>query len=161
MQNWPSNFHFFSFQSSNFQFCQFSFLTFNFCQCRILLNPSYGLLLMSLKRHHFPFFIFFIILKLKEKKIVKPFRHVADAPRRPKPSSVSEPTPLPIWTFPPLLGAPYLPAVSAFSPSTLTPEKIPWSRLVHALLNAPQTFLSFESQSNHSFVGGPHGGRQL
>ena len=90
-----------------------------------------------------------------------PFRHTADAPRRLKPSSVSEPTPLPIRTFPPLLGAPYLPVVSAFSPSTLTPEKIPWNRSVHALLNAPQTFLLFESQSNHSFVGGPHGGRQL
>ena len=75
-----------------------------------------------------------------------PFHHTVDAPRRLKPSSVSEPTPLPIRTFPPLLGAPYLPAVSAFSPSTLTLEKIPWSRSVHALLNAPQTFLSFESQ---------------
>ena len=32
MQNWPSNFHLFSFQSFNFQFCQFSPLTFNFCQ---------------------------------------------------------------------------------------------------------------------------------
>ena len=89
------------------------------------------------------------------------YHHTVDAPRRLKPPGVSEPTLLPIRTFPPLLGAPYLPAVSAFSPSTLTPEKIPWSRSVHALLNAPQTFLSFESQSNHSFVGVPHGGRQL
>ena len=89
------------------------------------------------------------------------YHHTADAPRRLKPSGVFGPTLLPIRTFPPLLGAPYPPAVSAFSPSTLIPEKILWSRLVHALLNAPQTFPSFESQSNHSFVGVPHGGRQL
>ena len=88
------------------------------------------------------------------------YHHTADAPRRLKPSSVSGPTLLPIRTFPPLLGAPYLPAVSAFSPSTLIPEKILWNCSVHALLNAPQTFLSFESQSNHCFVGEPHGGRQ-
>ena len=89
------------------------------------------------------------------------YHHTADAPRRLKPSGVSGPILLPIRTFPPLLGAPYLPAVSAFSPSTLIPKKILWSRSVHALLNAPQTFPSFESQSNHSFVGEPHGGRQL
>ena len=70
MQNCPSNFHSFSFQSSNFQFCQFSSLTFNFCQWRILLNPSYGLPLMSLKRHHFSFF-FFSKLKEKKKKMYK------------------------------------------------------------------------------------------
>ena len=89
------------------------------------------------------------------------YHHTVDAPRRLKQSGVSGPTLLPIWTFPPLLGAPYLPAVSAFSPSTLILEKILWSRSVHALLNAPQTFLSFESQSNHSFVEEPHSGRQL
>ena len=89
------------------------------------------------------------------------YHHTADAPRRLKPSGVSGPILLPVRTFPPLLGVPYLPAVSTFSPSTLIPEKILWSRLVHALLNAPQTFPSFESQSNHSFVGVPHGGRQL
>ena len=54
MQKWPSKFHSFSFQSSNFQYCQFSPLTFNFCQCRIPLNPSYGLPLISLKRLRFP-----------------------------------------------------------------------------------------------------------
>ena len=70
MQNCPSNFHSFSFQSSNFQFCQFSSLTFNFCQWRILLNPSYGLPLMSLKRQHFSFF-FFSKLKEKKKKMYK------------------------------------------------------------------------------------------
>ena len=70
MQNCPSNFHSFSFQSSNFQFCQFSSLTFNFCQWRILLNPSYGLPLMSLKRHRFSFF-FFSKLKEKKKKMYK------------------------------------------------------------------------------------------
>ena len=89
------------------------------------------------------------------------YHYTADAPRRLKPSGVSGPTLLPIRTFPLLLGAPYLPAISAFSPSTLIPEKIPWSLSVHAFLNAPQTFLLFESQSNHSFVGEPHGGRQL
>ena len=87
------------------------------------------------------------------------YHHTADAPRRLKPSGVSGPTLLPIRTFPLLLGAPYLPVVSAFSPSTLIPEKILWSRSVHTLLNSPQTFPSFESQSNHSFVGEPHGGR--
>lgn len=89
------------------------------------------------------------------------YHHTADAPRRLKPSSVSGPTLLPVRTFPPLLGALYLPAVSASSPSTLILEKILWSRSVHALLNAPQTFPSFESQSNHSFVGEPHDRRQL
>ena len=89
------------------------------------------------------------------------YHHTVDAPRRLKPSGVSGPILLPVRTFPPLLGVPYLPAVSAFSPSTLIPEKILWSRSVHTLLNAPQTFPSFESQSNHSFVGGPNGGRQL
>ena len=89
------------------------------------------------------------------------YHHIADALRRLKPFGVSGPTLLPIRTFLLLLGAPYLPAVSAFSPSMLIPEKILWSRSMHALLNAPQTFLSFESQSNHSFVGEPHGGRQL
>ena len=88
------------------------------------------------------------------------YHYTADAPRRLKPSGVSGPTLLPIRTFPLLLGAPY-PAVSAFSPSTLIPEKILWNCSVHALLNALQTFPSFESQSNHSFVGVPHGGRQL
>ena len=57
MQNWL--FNYFSFQSSNFQFCQFSLLIFNLYQCKIPLNPSYGLLLMSLKRRCFPFFIFY------------------------------------------------------------------------------------------------------
>ena len=89
------------------------------------------------------------------------YHHIANAPRRLKPSGVFGPTLLPVRTFPPLLGAPYLPAASAFSPSTLIPEKIPWSRSVHALLNTPRTFPSFESQSNHSFVGVPHGGCQL
>ena len=93
--------------------------------------------------------------------VLGPFRHSAGAPRRLKPSSLSEPTPLLVRTLPPSLSVPYLPAVFAVSPSMLIPEKIPWSRLVHALLNAPQTSLSFESLSNHSFVGGPHGGRQL
>ena len=41
IQNWPSNFHLFSFQSSNFQFCQFSPLTFNFCQFKALLQTCY------------------------------------------------------------------------------------------------------------------------
>ena len=41
MQNWPSNFHNFSFQFSNFQFCQFSLLTFNFCQFKTLLQICY------------------------------------------------------------------------------------------------------------------------
>ena len=41
MQNWPSNFHIFSFQSSNFQFCQFSSLTFNFCQFKAPLQICY------------------------------------------------------------------------------------------------------------------------
>ena len=89
------------------------------------------------------------------------YHHTADAPRCLKPSGVSGPTLLPIRTFPLLLGAPYLPAISVFSPSTLIPEKILWNCSVHALLNAPQTFPSFESQSNHSFVREPHGGHQL
>ena len=41
MQNWLSNFHFFSFQFSNFQFCQFSLLTFNFCQFKTQLQICY------------------------------------------------------------------------------------------------------------------------
>ena len=65
------------------------------------------------------------------------YHHTADAPRLLKLSGVSGPTLLPIRTFPLLLGAPYLPAVSAFSPSTLIPEKILWNCSVHALLNAP------------------------
>ena len=67
MQNWLSNFHYFSFQSFNFQFCQFNLLTFNFCQCRIPLNSITGLLLTF---SVFYFFIFFI-LELKEKKFEK------------------------------------------------------------------------------------------
>ena len=89
------------------------------------------------------------------------YHHTADAPRCLEPSGVSGPTLLAVRTFPLLLGALYLPAVSTFSPSMLIPEKILWNYSVHALLNAPQTFPSFESQSNHSFVGEPHGGRQL
>ena len=89
------------------------------------------------------------------------YHHIADAPRRLKPFGVSGPTLLPIRTFPLLLGALYPPVVSTFSPSTSIPEKILWNCSVHALLNALQTFPLFESQSNHSFVGEPHGGRQL
>ena len=89
------------------------------------------------------------------------YHHTADASRRPKPFNVSGLTLLPIRTFPLLSGAPYPPAVSAFSPSTSIPEKILWNCSVHALLNAPQTFPLFESQSNHSFVREPYGGRQL
>ena len=66
IQNWPFNFHSFSFKSSNFQFCQFSLLTFNFCQCKIPLNLNYGLSLMSLKRCRFSFFFFFEIKKKKK-----------------------------------------------------------------------------------------------
>ena len=89
------------------------------------------------------------------------YHHTAYAPRHPKPFGGSDPTLLPIRTFPLLWGAPYPPAVSAFSPFTLIPEKILWNCSVHALPNAPQTFPLFESQLNHSFVGEPHGGRQL
>ena len=89
------------------------------------------------------------------------YHHIADAPRRLKPFGVSGPTLLPIRTFPLLWGAPYPPTVFAFSPSTSIPEKILWNCSAHALLNAPRTFPLFESQSNHSFVGEPHGGRQL
>ena len=89
------------------------------------------------------------------------YHHTADALRRLKPFGVSGPTLLLIRTFPLLLGAPYPHAVSAFSPSTSIPEKILWNCSAHALLNAPQTFPLFESQSNHGFVGEPHGGRQL
>ena len=89
------------------------------------------------------------------------YHHTVDAPRRLKPFDVSGPTLLPIRTFPLLWGAPYLPAISAFSPSTSIPEKILWNCSVRALMNAPRTFPLFESRSNHSFVGEPHGGRQL
>ena len=65
MQNWPSKFYCFSFQSFNFQFCQFNPLTFNFCQCRISLNPNYGLRLMSFKRRRFPFLFFFFFFFLR------------------------------------------------------------------------------------------------
>ena len=41
MQNYPSNFHIFSFQSSNFLFCQFNPLTFIFCQFRTPLQICY------------------------------------------------------------------------------------------------------------------------
>ena len=41
MQNYPSNFHIFSFQSSNFQFCQFNPLTFIFCQFKTPLQIYY------------------------------------------------------------------------------------------------------------------------
>ena len=57
-----------------FTFFHFSPLTLNICQCKIPLNPSYGLPLMSLKRHHFPFlflFFFFKISELKEKNCSK------------------------------------------------------------------------------------------
>ena len=89
------------------------------------------------------------------------YHYTADASRCLKPFGVSGPTLLLIRTFPLLLGAPYPHAVSAFSPSTSIPEKILWNYSVHALLNASQTFPLFESQSNHGFVGEPHGGRQL
>ena len=89
------------------------------------------------------------------------YHHPADAPRRLKPFGGSEPTLLPIRTFPLLWGAPYPPAISAFSPSTSIPEKILWNCSAHDLLNAPRTFPLFEYLSNHSFVGEPHSGRQL
>ena len=89
------------------------------------------------------------------------YHHTAYAPRHPKPFDGSNLTLLPIRTFPLLWGAPYPPVVSVFSPSTSIPEKILWNCSVHALLNAPRTFPLFESQLNHSFVGEPHGGRQL
>ena len=79
MQNWPSNFHSFSFQSSNFQFCQFSPLIFNFCQCRISLNPSYGLSLMSPKPR---LFFFFLGIKRKKEKSVKKKKKVPFPLRR-------------------------------------------------------------------------------
>ena len=69
MQNWPSNFHIFSFQSSNFQFCQFSPLTFNFCQFKA---PLLLLLLLSLNPLndvvlHVCFIFYFFNSELKEK----------------------------------------------------------------------------------------------
>ena len=60
------------------------------------------------------------------------YHHTANAPRRPKSFDVSDPTLLPVQTFPPLWGAPYPHAVSTFSPSTSIPEKILWNCLVHA-----------------------------
>ena len=89
------------------------------------------------------------------------YHHTAYTSRHPKPFRGSDPTLLPIWTFPLLWGAPYPSAVSAFSPSMSIPEKILWNCSVHALPNALRTFPLFESQLNHSFVGEPHGGRQL
>ena len=77
------------------------------------------------------------------------YHHTVDAPRRLKPFDVSGPTLLPIRTFPLLWGAPYPPAIFAFSPSTSILEKILWNCSAHAFLNAPQTFPLFESQSNH------------
>ena len=68
------------------------------------------------------------------------YHHTAYAPRHPKPFGGSDPTLLPIRTFPLLWGALYPPVVSAFSPSTSIPEKILWNYSAHALLNAPRTF---------------------
>ena len=81
MQNWPSNFQFFSFQSSNFQFCHFSLLTFNCCQFGISLNSNYVLLLIELKLRHFCFFKkiknkFQNLKKIKKKK--KRRKHLCD-----------------------------------------------------------------------------------
>ena len=67
----------------------------------------------------------------------------------------------PIQTLPLPAGAPYPRAFSAFVPTTWIPGKIPRNRSQHALLNDVLTFPLVESQSNHSFVGVPHGGRQL
>ena len=66
MQNWPFNFHIFSFQSSNFQFCQFSSLTFNFCQFKA---PLLRLLLLPLNPLNDAVLhvVFFYNLELKEK----------------------------------------------------------------------------------------------
>ena len=89
------------------------------------------------------------------------YHHVADVLRRLKSSGVSGPILLPIRTFPLLSDAPYPPAASAFSPSTLIPEKILRNCSERAPLNAPQTSPLLESLPNHSFVGEPHGGRQL
>ena len=72
IQNWPSNFQSFSFQSSNFQFCHFSPLTFSCCQFSTLLNFSYILLLIEPKRRHFGSLFFFYnkFQNLKKKKLI-------------------------------------------------------------------------------------------
>ena len=73
MQNWPSNFQYFSFQSSNFQFCHFSPLTYNCCQFGTLLNSSYVLPLIESKRRHFGYIFFIFYNKfqnLKKKKLI-------------------------------------------------------------------------------------------
>ena len=89
------------------------------------------------------------------------YHHIADVPRCLKSSGVSGPIPLPIRTFHLLLNAPYPPTASAFSPSTSIPEKILRNCSGRAPLNAPQTSPLLESHLNPSFVGEPHGGRQL
>ena len=89
------------------------------------------------------------------------YHHTARVPRHPTPFDGSDPTLLLGQTLPLLVGAPYPYALSVFFAATWIPEKIPRNRSGHALPNVPRTFPLFESQSNHSFVGEPHGGRQL
>ena len=89
------------------------------------------------------------------------YHHTANAPRRPKSFDVSDPTLLLGQTLPLLASAPYPRALSVFFPAIWIPEKIPRNRSGRALPNVPRTFPLFESQSNHSFIGEPHGGRQL
>ena len=66
MQNWLSNFQYFSFQSSNFQFCHFSTLTFNCCQFGAPLDLNY---LLPLSQNDIVL-IFFKLKKIK-KTIIK------------------------------------------------------------------------------------------
>ena len=90
-----------------------------------------------------------------------PYHHAARALRSPTSFGESSPIPLPGHILLLLADAPYPHALSVFFPTMWNHEKILLNHSGRALPNAPRTFPSFESQSNHSFVDEPHGGRQL
>ena len=77
MQNWSTNFQFFSFQSSNFHFCHFNPLTFNCCQFSPLLNSNYVLLLIEPKQHVLASFLKKINFGIK-KKLMNHLSRVTD-----------------------------------------------------------------------------------
>ena len=89
------------------------------------------------------------------------YHHTARVLRHPTSFDRSGPILLLGQTLPLLADALYPRTLSVFFPAMWIPKKILPNRSRRALPNAPRTFPLFESQSNHNFVGEPHGGRQL
>ena len=90
-----------------------------------------------------------------------PYHHTARVPRHPTSFGGSGLILLPGQILPLLADTPYPRTLFVFFPATWIYEKILPNRFGRALPNALQTFPLLRSQSNHSFVGEPHGGHQL